>query len=96
MSLSAEEVKHIAALARIGLADEEIPKYQKDLSAILDYFKKLQELDTDNIEPIGHITGRVNSYREDKMEDFGDLGKEAIFKNTPEKKDNFVKVKSVL
>ncbi len=91
-----EEVTHIAALARIGLTDEEIPKYQKDLSAILDYFKKLQELDTEKAEPIGHITGRFNSFREDKDEDFGSLGRVAIMKNAPEKKDGFVKVKSVL
>lgn len=96
MSLSIEEVKHIASLARVGLTDEEIEKYRKDLSAILDYFKKLEEVNTDDIESIGHITGRFNSYREDKMQDFGGLGKEAILKNAPEKKDNFVKVKSVL
>ena len=94
--LTKEEVKHIASLARIGLDESEIPKYQKDLSAILDYFEKLKELDTENIEPIGHITGRFNSYREDQAQDFGDLGREAILKNVPEVKDKFIKVKSVL
>ena len=94
--LSKDEVQHIAALARIGLDEEEIPKYQKDLSAILDYFKKLEELNTDDIDPIGHITGRFNSMREDKREDFGVAGKEAILANAPEKKGRFVKVKSVL
>ena len=94
--LTRDEVKKIASLARIGLDESEIPKYQKDLSAILDYFKKLQELNTEKVEPISHITGRFNFYREDKQEDFGDLGKEAIMENTPEKKDGFVKVKSVL
>jgi len=94
--LTKEEVKHIASLARIGLTDEEVTKYQKDLSAILDYFKQLQELNTDNIDPVGHITGRFNVERNDKEEDFGDLGKDAILKNAPEKKDRFVKVKSVL
>lgn len=94
--LSKDEVKHIAALARIGLTEKEIEKYRQDLSAILDYFKKLEELKTDDIEPIGHITGRFNSYREDRTQDFGDLGKVAILKNAPEKKDNFIKVKSVL
>lgn len=94
--LSPEEVKKIAALARIGLTEEETEKYQKELSAILDYFKKLQELDTEKIEPIGHITGRFNSFREDKQEDFGSLGKVAIMKNAPETKDKFIKVKSVL
>lgn len=94
--LTKEEVQYIAALARIGLTGEETKKYQKDLSAILDYFKKLQELDTEKVEPIGHITGRFNSFREDKQEDFGSLGKVAIMKNAPEIKDKFIKVKSVL
>lgn len=94
--LSKEEVQHIAALARIGLTDKETEKYQKDLSAILDYFQKLQELDTENVNPIGHITGRNNVTSEDKMENFGDLGKEAILKNAPEIKNRYVKVKSVL
>ncbi len=94
--LSKDEIQHIASLARIGLTGEETEKYQKDLSAILDYFKKLEELDTENIEPIGHITGRFNSFREDKDEDFGNLGRVAIMKNAPEIKDKFIKVKSVL
>ncbi len=94
--LTKDEIKHIAALARISLTDEETEKYQKDLSAILDYFKKLEELDTEKIEPIGHITGRFNSFREDKQEDFGSLEKVAIMKNAPETKDKFIKVKSVL
>lgn len=94
--LNQDEVQHIAALTRIGLTGEETEKYQKELSAILDYFKKLEELNTENIEPIGHITGRFNSFREDKQEDFGNLGKVAIMKNVPETKDKFIKVKSVL
>ncbi|MCX6765708.1 MAG: Asp-tRNA(Asn)/Glu-tRNA(Gln) amidotransferase subunit GatC [Candidatus Moranbacteria bacterium] len=94
--LTKDEVQHIAALARIGITDKETEKYQKDLSAILDYFKELQKLGTEGIEPISHITGRFNVLREDEVEDFGDLGKEAIMKNAPETKKGFVKVKSVL
>ncbi len=94
--LTKSEVQHIAALARVGLSDKDIEKYRKDLSAILDYFKKLEELDTKGIEPIGHITGRANVTREDKVEDFGEEGKKAILNNAPEKKEGYVKVKSVL
>ncbi len=94
--LSKNEVKRIAALSRIGLTDEEVEKYQKDLSAVLDYFKKLQELNAGKATPIGYITRRSNITREDEMEDFGGLGREAILKNAPEKKDRFIKVKSVL
>ncbi len=94
--LDKEKVQYIATLARIGLNKNEIPKYQKDLSAILNYFEKLKKLDTEKIESIGHITGRFNSEREDEVQNFGNLGREAILKNVPEKKNGFIKVKSVL
>lgn len=94
--LSKQEIQHIAGLARISLSEKEIEKYQKDLSGVLDYFAELQKLDTDRIEPIGHITGMNNVFRTDKVADFGSLGKEAILKNAPETKDGYVKVKSVL
>jgi aspartyl-tRNA(Asn)/glutamyl-tRNA(Gln) amidotransferase subunit C len=94
--LSKEEILHIATLARIGLDEKDIEKYRHDLSAILDYFKKLEECDTEGVEPIGHITGMQNVFRSDKNEDFGSIGKEAIMKNVPEVKDGFIKVRSVL
>jgi aspartyl-tRNA(Asn)/glutamyl-tRNA(Gln) amidotransferase subunit C len=94
--LSKDEVKNIAALARVGVNEKEIEKYQKDLSAILDYFQKLDELDTDNVSPISHITGMENKIRSDKMVDFGKLGKDSILKNAPEVKEGHIKVKSVL
>jgi aspartyl-tRNA(Asn)/glutamyl-tRNA(Gln) amidotransferase subunit C len=94
--LSKSEVKKIAALARIGLNDKDIEKYQKDLSAILDYFEKLKELDTDNIEPASHITGRENVMRGDRKESANELEREAILSQAPETKDGFIKVKSVL
>ncbi len=94
--LTKDEVKKIAGLARIGLDDKEVEKYQKDLSAVLDYFKKLEELDTSRTEPIGHITGVDNVTREDKKEDPEKSGREKILKNAPEIKNGHIKVKSVL
>jgi aspartyl-tRNA(Asn)/glutamyl-tRNA(Gln) amidotransferase subunit C len=94
--LSKEEILNIATLARIGLGGKDIEKYQHSLSAILDYFKKLDEVDIDGVEPIGHITGMQNVFRADECEDFGSLGKKAIMENVPEEKDGYVKVKSVL
>ncbi|HOF42696.1 MAG TPA: Asp-tRNA(Asn)/Glu-tRNA(Gln) amidotransferase subunit GatC [Candidatus Moranbacteria bacterium] len=94
--LSKDEILNIATLARIGLSEKEIEKYRTELSAVLDYFKKLNELDVSEVEPIGHITGMQNVYRNDRNEDFGDSGREAIFKNAPETKDGYIKVKSVL
>lgn len=94
--LTKEEIQNIATLARVGLSEKDIEKYQQDLSEILDYFKRLDEVDVTGVEPIGHITGMKNVFRTDGNVDFGDLGKEAIMQNAPEKKDGYIKVKSVL
>lgn len=94
--LSKEEIKELSLLARVGLREENIEKYQKDLSDILEYFEKMEELDTENVEPIEHITGMKNVMRIDRREDFGQLGKEDIINNAPDKKDGQIKVKSVL
>lgn len=94
--LSKEEILHIATLARIGVSEKDVEKYQHDLSEILDYFKELEKLDVTDVEPIGHITGMLLNARTDKHEDFGSLGKEGIMQNAPETKDGHIKVKSVL
>lgn len=87
---------NIATLARIGVGEKDVEKYQHDLSEILDYFKKLDELAVDEVEPIGHITGMKNGFRNDRQNDFGKLGRDAILKNVPEMKGEYIKVKSVL
>ncbi len=94
--LSKEEIIKVATLARIGVSEKDVEKYQHDLSEILDYFKKLDELDVSGVEPIGHITGMQNTFRTDQQADFGKLGREAIMKNVPDQKDEYIKVKSVL
>ena len=92
--LSKDEVKHIAALARVGLSDEDIEKFQKDLSGILDFVEQLKEVDVSGVEPAAHITGLINRTREDKVDNFAN--KEGVVKLFPEEKDGYDKVKSVL
>jgi aspartyl-tRNA(Asn)/glutamyl-tRNA(Gln) amidotransferase subunit C len=94
--LTEEEVKNIASLARIGIEGKEVEDYQKNLSAILDYFKELSELDTENVEPIGHITGRSDVLRKDERGEVLEKEREDILNNAPERKGDYVKVKSVL
>jgi aspartyl-tRNA(Asn)/glutamyl-tRNA(Gln) amidotransferase subunit C len=93
--LSKEEVKHIALLARIGLKEEEIEKYQKGLSSVLDFFETLQKADTEHVEAVRQVVGRENSWREDRDRDFIAPQKQVILKNVPETKDSAIKVKSV-
>jgi len=93
--LSKSEVKKIASLARIEITEEEAEKYSKELSDILVFVEKLNEVDTEGIEPIAHITGAKNVLREDKVVPYSEETKESIINNFPEKKDRFDKVKAV-
>lgn len=93
--LSKEEVQNIALLSRIGLKEDEIPVYQKDLSAVFDFFRELETLPTEAVTPIGHITGRTDVMRSDIHEDFESAGKSQIMSNAPNTQDSFFKVRSV-
>lgn len=92
--LTRDEVKKIAALARVGLSEKETEKYQQDLSAILDWVEQLKEVDVTGVEPTAHIAGVKNVLREDNAAEFPN--KEDIVKLFPEAKDGYDKVKSVL
>ena len=82
-------------LARIGLSDEEVLKYQKDLSAILDFFKELETVPTEGVLPMGNITGKSDAIREDTVQRGSEAERDALMANVPMMKDGFVKVKSV-
>ena len=56
MSLTLEEVEHIAGLARLELTDEEKARYREQLSAILDHVAKLQQLDTSDVPPTSGVS----------------------------------------
>ncbi len=65
MSLTIKEVEHVALLARLSLNDAEKQTFAQQLSAILNYVDKLNELDTKGIEPLSHILPVHNVFRED-------------------------------
>ena len=92
--ISKEEVKHIAKLAWIGLSSEEIQKFQKQLSGILEYVDQLNELDTKDIPPTFQVTGLKNIWREDTVEP--SLTQKEALQNAPMQKDGYFKVKKVM
>jgi len=94
--LTKEEVAHIASLSRIELDEIEMERYQKELSDILEYVNTLEKLSTDGVEPIGHITGMVNIYREDKEGVRDEKEREGIIGNIPNRKGDLIRVKKVL
>lgn len=61
------DIQKYAALARIKLTDEEVSKLTKDAEGILDYFKELQKLDTEKVEPVIGGTDLENVFRKDSL-----------------------------
>ena len=65
--ITKEAVKHIAQLARLGLSEKEIGKYQKELSSILDYVEKLKRGDVSGVEATSHPLSMENVMRKDEV-----------------------------
>lgn len=94
MALTKNEVEHIATLARLKLSEEEKTEYAKQLSGILDYFGKLNEVDTKDVEETSQVTGLLNVMREDEIEEFS--APQDIVECASEKSDGFIKVPKIL
>jgi aspartyl-tRNA(Asn)/glutamyl-tRNA(Gln) amidotransferase subunit C len=93
MILSLEEVNHIAKLARLNLTDEEKHKYQEQLSAILDYAARLQQLDTSGITPTASVLAAKSALRPDEAG--ASLPVEETLRNAADKTDNQFRVPPV-
>lgn len=66
MAISEQDVRHIAKLANLALADAEITRMTRELGAIVGYVEQLGEVDTEGVEPIAQVTGLVNVTRPDE------------------------------
>jgi aspartyl-tRNA(Asn)/glutamyl-tRNA(Gln) amidotransferase subunit C len=66
MAITRDEVLHVATLARLELSDEEIERFQEQLSAILEAVGKVAELDLSDVEPTAHPLDLVNVWGEDE------------------------------
>lgn len=66
-SLSPKDIRHIAKLTRLQLREEEVEKFGKELSAILAYVEKLQEVNTKGVEPTAQVTGLNSVFRHDEI-----------------------------
>jgi aspartyl-tRNA(Asn)/glutamyl-tRNA(Gln) amidotransferase subunit C len=94
MTLTLEEVEHIAQLARLDLTEEEKTRYREQLSAILDYAARLQKLDTAGIPPTASVLPPHTALREDKSRP--GLSTAALLGNAPETEANQFRVPPVL
>lgn len=94
MKLSREEVLNIATLCRIELSDEEVQRFQGQLSNILENFEVLEQVDTTDVPPTAYPITLKNVTREDVARP--SLPKEDILANAPRQEDSCFRVKAVL
>lgn len=94
MAVTIKDVEHIAELARLKFSVEELNGYTTQLNQILAYVEKLNELDTENIEPLSHPIENENVFREDVTKE--SLPTSDALKNAPQKDDRFFKVPRVI
>lgn len=90
MSVSKEEVKHLAKLSRLEFEESSLEKITNDLSSIVDFANQLGSINVDGVKPTAHILDIKNIFREDNVEKSYD--REEILKNAPEKEAGCVSV----
>ena len=94
MSIDKDKIKHISKLARISVDDKKIDDLTKDLSSIFEFIEKLNELNTDKVEPLSSILNEPLRSRKDDIND-GKI-REKILKNSPQKNEEFFVVPKVI
>ncbi len=95
MAISKEEIKHIADLSRLKLSAQEKTKFQTQLGSILDYMKQLDEVDVSGVEPTAQVTGLIDVWREDQVQEWDQTEVENAL-NQGKLEGGQIKVKRVL
>jgi len=93
MSLSLDQVRQVARLARLELSEDDLARMRRELSAILDYVAQLQGLDTEGVEPLAHPLPVRNVFRDD--EPAPSLPVDDALKNAPARAGDYFAVPAV-
>ncbi len=94
MKITSEEVRHVAILARLDLTPDEQEQLTGQLDRILDYMDKLNELDTENVEPMSHAVDVVNVLRPDRA--VNQPRTEDLLRNAPARDHDFLSVPKII
>ncbi len=94
MALSREQVERVAELARLGLSDDEIDRFQQQLSQILGHMQALDRVDTSAIPPTAQVIPLSSVMRDDVVRP--SLPVEDVLRNAPRREGDFLKVPPVL
>lgn len=93
-NISKEDVLRYADVARLAISDAEAEKYSRDLSAVLTFTEKIQEINTDDVKPTTNGNDAKDVLRDDTPEVWGE--REKIFDNAPDHEDGQFKVPAIL
>jgi len=88
------QVRKVAKLSRLDLTEAEVEEFTGQLSAIIDYVEKMNELDTEGVEPLAHCLPINNVFRDDSIKE--SLGTEKTLANAPQRDGEFFKVPKIL
>ena len=94
MSVSPEQVRHIAKLARIAMSDEELERLVPELNNILGWVEQLGEVDTDGVEPLTAVIDQKLRLRDDVVTE-GNI-RDEVLKNAPDAQHGFFAVPKVI
>ncbi len=94
MGLTREDVQKIASLARLKVTPDEVTEFTSQLQQVLTYIEQLNELNTDDIEPMAHAIEQVNVWADDIARE--SFSREAMLRNAPARDDQCYLVPAVL
>ena len=94
MTLDLKTVKHISKLARISVDEEKANKLASDLNSIFEFIEKLNELNTENVEPLTSVANTTLRFREDEVQ--SQNIREKILSNSPDNNEDFFVVPKVV
>ncbi len=92
--ITEEQVRKVAKLARLELTDDEVKEFTAQLESILQYMEKMNQLDTEKVEPLAHCLPITNCFREDEAKESLDVQK--ALANAPQSDGQFFKVPKIL
>ncbi len=94
MAVTIHDVEYVASLAKLSFTEEEKRTLTAQLNEILKYMEQLNKLDTSHVEPLSHVIGLSNVFREDILRP--GLTREETLQNAPARTDKFFKVPKVI
>jgi len=94
MTIDLKTIKHISKLSRISVDDEKAKKLAGDMNSIFDFIEKLNELNTDNVEPLTSVAETTLRLRVDEVKS-GNI-REQVLKNSPDENEDFFVVPRVV